>query len=266
MLLAQLRAFFAQRDVLEVTAPVRRRWTVTDTSIESIPAADGWLQTSPEYFLKTLLAAGAPSLYSLGPCFRADEIGRLHNPEFTLLEWYRLGWDDSQLIEEVAELLDAVLGAQPLTVHRYADLVAGLDPDVPSSIAESVRFDSGVKRLGAGRHVIVDYPTQQAALARLRPEEPEAAARFEIVIDGVEIANGYWEATDPEQLAERFEQDRRQRRADGQPDVEVDPVFMAAMRAGLPECAGVALGVDRLLMLREGYRDLGEALPGWRDR
>lgn len=241
-----------------------RPWTVTDVALDSVAAGAGWLQTSPEYFLKTLLAAGAPSLYSLGSCFRADEAGRLHNPEFTLLEWYRLGWDDAALIAEVADLLDVVLGSAPLTTHRYGDVVGAVTVEADPEIAESVRFDAGLAALGAGRHVIVDYPADQAALARLRPGNPSLAARFEVVVDGIEIANGYWEAIDADQLAQRFERDRHQRAQCGLPDVEIDASFMSAMARGLPDCAGVALGVDRLLMLREGYQDIADALPGWR--
>ena len=181
-----------------------------------------------------------------------------------MLEWYRLGWDDAKLIDEVGELLDSVLGPAPLQRHCYTDVVAGLDLDSPDNIAQSVLLDAGLRRLGDGRHVVTDYPADQAALARLRSGDPSCAARFEVVIDGVEIANGYWESIDAEELAARFEADRVRRRELGLPAVDIDPTFMAAMRAGLPDCAGVALGVDRLLMLRESYASLDPALPGWR--
>ncbi len=263
--LAAIRAFFAERGVLEVTAPTLRPWTVTDVALESLPTRGGFLQTSPEAYLKILLAHGAPSLYSLGPCFRADEVGRLHNPEFTMLEWYRLGFDDALLMDEVSALSDALLGAGAYEHHTYADLVSQVPVvDVPAEIAESERFDRAVSGLPKGRHFITDYPAEQAALARLRPEDDSVAARFELVIDGVEIANGYWEETSSEVLEGRFAVDLETRRKQGLIEPELDADFLAVMKSGLPDCAGVALGVDRLLMLAAGQTSIESVLPRWR--
>lgn len=263
--LTTVRAFFAERDVLEVTAPTLRPWTVTDVSLESLAAGDGFLQTSPEAYLKILLAHGAPSLYSLGPCFRADEIGRLHNPEFTMLEWYRLGFDDAQLMDEVEELCDALLGLGRYERHTYCDLIASVpEADVPLEIAQSERFDRALAKLPRGRHFVVDYPGDQAALARLRAGNANVAARFELIIDGIEIANGYWEEASAAVLAQRFESDRRVRAKEGLVVPEPDEAFLAAMAEGLPDCAGVALGFDRLLMLASDQSSIEEALPGWR--
>lgn len=263
--LAAVRAFFAARDVLEVTAPTLRPYTVTDVSLDSLSVGEGFLQTSPEAYLKILLSLSAPSIYSLGPCFRADEVGRLHNPEFTMLEWYRLGFDDAQLMEEVAALCDVLLGSADYETHAYADLVNRVpESDVGPDIAGSERFDRALARLPRGRHFIVDYPAEQAALARLRSDRQDVAARFELIIDGVEIANGYWEETSSAVLEQRFANDLASRREQGLPEPELDAEFLAAMRSGLPDCAGVALGFDRLCMLAAGKTSIEDVLPKWR--
>lgn len=251
-----IRAFFDERRVLEVHTPCLAPATVTDPHIESI-AVPGWgyLQTSPEYQLKRLLAAGVPSLYQLAPAFRADEVGRLHNPEFALLEWYRLGFDDAALMAEVAELVDGVLGPAPYHRVTYAEVVATAAAAAPIELA----FAEGLSRLPAGRHFVMDYPPDQAALSRLR-EGGATAARFELVVDGIELANGYHELGDVAELRRRFAADREARRKLGRAAPELDAEFLAAMAAGLPECAGVALGVDRLLMLQLGADSLAEVL------
>lgn len=253
-MLADIRQFFAERGLLEVSATVVAAHTVTDPNIESIAAGPiGYLQTSPEYQLKRLLAAGVPSLYSLGPVFRAGELGRLHNPEFTLLEWYRLGYDDVQLMAEVAELVDLILGSDDYHFHRYAALVGDLNR--PAAELDLALVDA-LAELGPGRHFITHYPADQAALARLHADEPETAARFELVVDGVELANGYHELTDADEQRRRFARDIEQRRIAGRVEPSLDERFLAALDSGLPDCAGVALGVDRLLMLKQGADSL----------
>jgi lysyl-tRNA synthetase class 2 len=263
-LLADLRTFFAQRDVLEVQTALLARHTVTEPNIDSMTVGShGYLQTSPEYQLKRLLAAGAPSIYQLGSVFRAGELGRLHNPEFTLLEWYRLGFDDDQLMAEVAELVNQVLGADDYGYHRYQDLVGDLErsaDDLDLALVEAL------EALGPGRHFITHYPADQAALARLHPDEPRFAARFELVVDGVELANGYHELTDAEEQRRRFASDIERRRQAGKVELDIDERFLAALDAGLPDCAGVALGVDRLLMLQQGATSLAEIMPFPADR
>ena len=260
--LGAIRAFFAARDVVEVQTPVLAPATVTDPDVESIAVPGyGFLQTSPEYQMKRLLSAGAPSIYQLGPVFRHEERGRLHNPEFTMLEWYRLGFDDQQLMQEVAELVALVLGPGAVQTVTYHQLVGDLwDRGNVQRSELDLRFAEACERLQPGRFFVVDYPADQAALARLRPDNPSVAARFELVIDGVEVANGYWELLDPTEHERRFAADRTRRAALGRMDVEPDQSFLAALRSGLPNCAGVALGVDRLLMLAQNADRLDEVL------
>jgi lysyl-tRNA synthetase class 2 len=257
-LLQRLRQFFAQRQVLEVQTPVLAPNTVTDPDVESIAVPGyGFLQTSPEYQMKRLLAVGAPSIYQLAPAFRHEEVGRLHNSEFTMLEWYRLDFDHGQLMEEVADLVDEVLGPASYTTVTYAELVGDLDrPRDELDLA----FAEATGALNPGRFFVVDYPADQGALARLKPDNPAVAARFELVIDGVELANGYWELLDPSDHLQRFQQDQKIREARGLILVEIDRAFIAALNTGLPTCAGVALGVDRLLMLAMGERSLDKGL------
>jgi elongation factor P--(R)-beta-lysine ligase len=265
-LLRAVREFFHARDVLEVQTSVLGAATVTEPAVESI-AVDGlgYLQTSPEYQMKRLLAAGAPSIYQIAPVFRAGESGRHHNPEFVMLEWYRLGFSDRELMAELADLVDTVLGPAPYRTWRYADVVAlapepGAVPGLDERERVDLRFAEGVVRLGAGRHFIVEYPADQAALARLADHDRSVAARFELVVDGLELANGYWELGDSQALAERFARDLERRARRGQSEPAVDERLLAAVAAGLPDCAGVAVGLDRVLMLRLGASSLAEVM------
>ena len=178
--------------------------------------------------------------------------------EFTLVEWYRPGFDDDTLMAEVADLVDAVLGPEPYRRLTHAQLLATRqegadDPDL--------RFVEAVENLGEGRVFITDYPAEQAALARLRPNDSRVAARFELVVGGLELANGYDELTDADELLERMQRDNRRRRQLGKPEMEPDRRLLAAMRHGLPDCAGVALGLDRLVMLSVGASTLAEVVP-----
>lgn len=271
--LATVRAFFRERNVLEVQTAVLATATVTEPAVESIavPGA-GYLQTSPEYQMKRLLAAGAPSIYQLGPVFRSGETGGRHNPEFTMLEWYRLGFDDHALMDEVAALVDRVLGPGVWSRRTYAEVVASVPAPVGviGSVSErdllDLRFSAGLDALPPGRWFITDYPADQAALARRRREDPSVAARFELVIDGLEIANGYHELSDAEEQRARFETDRARRRVAGQADHLPDERLLAALAAGLPDCSGVALGFDRLMMLRLGTRRIDAVQPFPADR
>jgi lysyl-tRNA synthetase class 2 len=257
-LLQRLREFFALRQVLEVQTPLLAPNTVTDPDVESVPVPGyGFLQTSPEYQMKRLLAAGAPSIYQLASAFRHEEVGRLHNSEFTMLEWYRLDFDHSQLMNEVVDLVNEVLGPASYTTVTYTELVGELGrPRDELDLA----FAQATEALSPGRFFVVDYPADQGALARMKPDNPAVAARFELVIDGVELANGYWELLDASEHLQRFQQDLKIREARGLVPVEIDRAFIAALDAGLPTCAGVALGVDRLLMLAMGERSLDKAL------
>ena len=255
---AQIRDFFAQRDVLEVHVPLLGSHTVTDPDVEAIGVPGyGFLQTSPEYYLKRLLAAGLPSCYQLAPAFRHDEHGRLHNPEFYLLEWYQLGYDANLLMSEVAQLCDLVLGPAAYQQVKYVDLV----PDLSAPRDQlDLAFALACENLKPGRFFIVDYPAEQAALARLNSRNPSVADRFELVVDGVEIANGYYELTDPVEHRRRFEQDNEVRRSRGLAIQQLDEDFLAALHSGLPDCAGVALGVDRLLMQKLEAQSLDQVM------
>ena len=253
-LLAQARAFLAGRDVIEVQIPALAKDSVTEPDVQSIEVPGyGYLQTSPEYQMKRLLAAGMPSCYQLGPAFRHGEQGMLHNPEFTMLEWYRLGFDHNQLMYEVADLVDVLLGPKPYQRLTYEEVVGkskGRRRD-----ALDLAFAKACERLTPGRFFITDYPADQAALARINPDG-QTAARFELVIDGIEIANGYWELLNADEHRQRFKTDSEIRQQRGLPAMALDEAFLAALEHGLPECAGVALGFDRLVMLGVGAKAL----------
>ena len=206
--------------------------------------------------MKRLLVAGMPDCYQLGPAFRADETGKLHNSEFTLLEWYRLGFDHEDLMGEVAALIDLVLGPEEFQRVTYAELVG--DIDLPRDKLDLV-FAQACEGI-TGRHFVVDYPADQAALARINRHDVTTAARFELLIDGVEIANGYWELTDAAEHRARFAEDLRIRQQRVLPTPEVDRLFLDALEAGLPPCAGVALGVDRLIMLALDQTSIDQVL------
>ena len=257
-LLAQARAFLAARDVIEVQIPALAKDSITEPDVQSIEVPGyGYLQTSPEYQMKRLLAAGMPSCYQLGPAFRHGEQGRLHNPEFTMLEWYRLGFDHNRLMCEVADLVDALLGPKPYQRLTHEDVVGkskGRRRD-----ALDLAFAEACERLIPGRFFITDYPADQAALARINPDG-QTAARFELVIDGIEIANGYWELLDADEHRQRFKIDSEIRQQRGLPAMAVDEAFLAALEHGLPECAGVALGFDRLVMLGGGAKALSDVM------
>jgi lysyl-tRNA synthetase class 2 len=269
-LLATVREFFRGRGVMEVQTSVIAAATVTEPAVESFEVQGlGYLQTSPEYQMKRLLAAGAPSIYQLGPVFRAGESGRRHNPEFTMLEWYRLGFDDHALMDEVESLVAVALGPAPCQRIAYAEVVrlapSRVEKMAPAGLSTrqllDLRFAAGLDALGAGRWFVIDYPADQAALARRRPENPGVAARFELVVDGIEIANGYHELTDAAEQRARFARDLAVRRTAGQREPPLDEPLLDAIAHGLPECAGVALGFDRLLMLKLGAASLHEVIP-----
>jgi lysyl-tRNA synthetase class 2 len=253
-----------------------------------------WLQTSPEYAMKRLLAAGSGDVYQVQKVFRDGESGRRHNPEFTMVEWYRIGFDDAALMDEVEALLVELLGARlvrPAERVTYRDALAratGLDPyaapvaalhayardqlgDVPADLA--VDRDACLDllmgavvgpQLGDGRITFVhDYPASQAALARLkpaRPGEPPVAARFEAYVGGLELCNGFHELADAAEQRRRFEADRATRAERGLPVPPLDERLLAALAHGLPDCAGVALGFDRVVMLAAGTDDIRDVL------
>jgi lysyl-tRNA synthetase class 2 len=298
---ALVRRFFVERGVLEVETPVLSRGgnsepNIASFSLEFCGRTDGaprtrWLRTSPEYPLKRLLAAGLGDCYELGRVFRDGEAGGRHNPEFTMLEWYRVGWDHLRLIDETAELANAALSlvgrSAPLRVVRYRDLyrgALGIDPFAASqqelrSTLGDVRIDPG----GLARDdwldllmthrlqprfapdellAVTDWPATQCALARLRDEQDgyPVAERFELYLGAVELANGYHELADAGEQRARFLRDLDRRRERGAPEPPLDEAFLAALDAGLPDCAGVALGMDRLLMAMLGTPRIADVL------
>lgn len=294
-MLADIRDFFSTVGVLEVETPLACLAAGTDPAIDPLIArytgplypqgVDLYLQTSPEFAMKRLLASGSGPIYQICKAFRDGEAGRLHNPEFSILEWYRPGYTVAEMMTEVAAVLRCALQRDGLETETqsYAGLFAAhLGIDVFVVDAESLRqvavrhHLSGAEGLRLDRdgwldllmsHLIqpalgpdrlcfvTDYPASQAALARRNPDRL-TAARFEAFLDGVELANGFDELTDAEEQAARFDAENSERRARGKRPVTVDRQLLAAMRTGLPDCCGVAVGLDRLLMLRQGLDDL----------
>ncbi len=297
-LLRQIRDFFHERGVYEVEPPVLSRATVTDRHLASLHTELSgehreprryYLQTSPEYAMKRLLASGSGAIYSLGKAFRDGEAGRLHNPEFTMLEWYRPGFDHHQLMDEVDLLLHQVLPTRLAGKSEkagYGELFEahlGLDPHRGSDaeLAEAVeQLAPGVGELDRDTRLqlllthgiepnlpedrltyIYDFPATQAALARTRRAgDLVLAERFEVYLGSLELANGFHELTDAAEQRRRFETDLVWRREHGLETPPIDECLIAALESGLPACAGVALGVDRLTMLATGATSVDEVL------
>jgi elongation factor P--(R)-beta-lysine ligase len=289
-LYCRVRAFFAARGYLEVDPPLLGRGGTTDPAIESFSTqfsgVNYYLQTSPEFFMKRMLAAGSGPIYAICKAFRQGEQGRYHNPEFTLLEWYRPGFDDHRLMVEVGELLGGILHA-PIDKKSYRKVFQerlALDPHLASldELKHCARSHLGITWDDANRDVwldllfshliqptlhqaitlVYDYPAGQAALAKItkNADGQKVARRFEAFYAGVELANGYWELTDAAEQARRFAADNDCRRAGGQAPVQVDTKLVDALKAGMPDCAGVAVGLDRLLMLTTGASRLEDVI------
>jgi lysyl-tRNA synthetase class 2 len=302
-LLGATRDFFRQRGLLEVETPALVAHAVSDPHLDNIPAclADGrrlWLHTSPEYHMKRLLAAGAPDIWQLGKVFRDGEAGRRHEPEFTLLEWYRHDCTLHDLAAESCELMAALatvagknlsapvyLGYRELFLSAVAIDPLGADAVMLRNCARAVlgtSLGTGLENRLAGdvdawldllmSHVVSTYlaatelavvsgyPASQAALARIDPTDSRIAERFEIFCAGLEVANGYRELRDAGEQERRFSSDRATRARLGRPDVMPDSALLAALEAGLPDCAGVALGFDRVLMFLLDLPDIQSAI------
>lgn len=278
-LLQKIRAYFDRESVIEVEVPVIGERGVTDLHVDAleleISAKEHYLQTSPEYFMKRLLAAGLGDIYYLGKAFRRDQPGRIHHHEFTMLEWYRLGFNDQSLIDDVFQLIAFLKPDVPTTKFSYEQVFqqhVGLNPHTASvnelkqrahesldlswddddrSTWLDLLFSHLVEaNLPQGLCAIYDYPACQSALAKLGNSESgqTVAKRFECFYSGVELANGYWELTDPSEQLKRFELDNQLRGLANKKKMALDTDFLAAVEHGLPECAGVALGIDRLVM------------------
>ena len=301
-LVAQIRDFMAEREVLEVDTPALSPCANTDPQVESapvsltLPGAPGpatwYLSASPEFAMKRLLAGGSGSIYQICKAFRNGEQGRRHQLEFTLLEWYRVGFDHHALMDETAALLrdlgwrtterrsyracfEASFGFNPheaepeclLAAARKAGFAGGAAAEVDKGTLLDFLFSHGPgPKLGLEQPLFVyDYPACQAALARLRPARDgrgyPVAERFELFIAGLEIANGFHELTDAAEQRRRFEAENRLRQARGQALMPVDEALLAALERGLPDCAGVALGVERLLMALTGATSIAEVNP-----
>lgn len=293
-LLRQIREFFYQRDVLEVQTPLLGRNGITDPSIEPLiversvsVAQPRYLQTSPEYAMKRLLAAHGTPIFQICKAFRDGEAGSRHNPEFTLLEWYRPGFDYHQLMDEVAALIGHTVGELACVRYSYRQLFQDrlrLDPFATSSeelkSVANAQLDTGEmdgdvnfwldllmshviepQLAQEGMCFVYNYPESQAALARVvEVDGVRVGQRFEVYVHGIELANGYCELTDADEQRARFEYDNVLREQRGQVARPIDESLLDALRHGLPDCSGVALGVDRLVLLATGGTDLRKTL------
>ena len=290
-LLSTVRAFFAAHGVLEVETPQLARHGVSDPHIQCIPVAGhGYLQSSPEYHMKRLLAAGSGPIYQICKAYRDGEAGGRHNPEFTMLEWYQPGFGLNDLVDEGLSLFGELFPGVPSRAYRFRDLfaeVTRLDPltatdngliqyaeqhgapeglDTPAAVdylmATTVEAALPAEQLS----VVTDFPSWAAALAQTRPDTDgtEVALRFEIYYRGLELANGYQELTDAKEQRRRFERDNRLRQEHGLNTMDADPYLLDAMQHGLPACSGVAMGVERLLMAQRSSNCIGDVLtfPG----
>jgi lysyl-tRNA synthetase class 2 len=293
-MLSKVRAFFSQREILEVDTPVLSHAAPVDTHIEVMSVnfqngKKGYLHTSPEYAMKRLLAEGCGDIYQMSHVFRAEEAGRLHNPEFIMIEWYRIGVSFQFLIDETLELIRLFLGEIPVQTHTYVGVFkkyAGIDPRIATSdemkslaekhhlplTSEADAWDKEtflhfllaflIEPQLTGLHVIRDFPPPQAALAKLHEtEDGLVAERFEAYFNGIELANGFHELTDPIEQRQRFVDDNLERQKCGKEVLPIDEHFLSALEQGLPDSCGVAVGFDRLLMLQLNKESLKEILP-----
>ncbi|MBT8421529.1 MAG: EF-P lysine aminoacylase GenX [Gammaproteobacteria bacterium] len=296
--LAAARDFFSERGVLEVETPVLGHYATTDTFIASMRERQTgfWLRTSPEHHMKRLLADGAPDIYQVGKVFRSGERGAHHEPEFTMAEWYRHDFELDQMIEETCQFISALaesIGAHTgaVDMHDFSELcrrTSGCDPqsatetdwlaaaathtDFDATLAAQLRDDPAacvdyvVSHIvypslpASGLQVVRDYPADQAMLARIHPQRPGIAERFEVFHQGVELANGFRELQDPDEQQQRFVGDNRRRAEAGLPPMAIDEYLLDALRSGLPDCSGVAVGIDRVLMTAGNYSAIDQTL------
>ncbi len=300
-LLRRLRGFFDSREFLEVETPLLSADTVVDRHLDPLPVTlfddpcqvdsgrTMWLQTSPEFAMKRLLAAGATAIYQVTRAFRGGESGEWHNPEFTIAEWYRTGDGLDEGMQLLSDLIDEMLRLGPaerLTYREAFLMHVGVDPhlasceelrasvrqhglSIPAGLATQDRdgwidlllVECVEPHLGREQPAIVyDYPASQAALAQVRDDDPPVAERFELYVRGIELANGYHELLDPGLLRQRNRIANEQRTADGKYTLPEDSRLLSAMAAGLPPCTGVALGFDRMVALTSRVADVSQAM------
>ncbi|WP_412724770.1 elongation factor P--(R)-beta-lysine ligase [Alteromonas sp. D210916BOD_24] len=297
-LLRTVREFFYNRKVLEVDTPLLSNGTVTDEHLEAFDtqfnfSTSGkptqlYLQTSPEYAMKRLLCAQSGSIYQVCKAFRHEGEGRWHNPEFTMLEWYRVGFDHFALMDEVDTLLQEILATEPaqkMTYHQAFQTYLNIDPliadgqtlisamqqhNIDIHQPEALSNDSKLQLLfscviepqigSENPCFIYNFPASQAALAKLSPVDNRVAERFEVYFKGAELANGFNELSAAEEQRVRFEADNQKRQASGLVSKPIDQNFLNALAVGLPPCAGVALGIDRLLMLKIGASHIQDVI------
>ncbi len=292
--LSQVRRFFAQCNVMEVETPLVCSHTVTEPNIQSLTVGHlshkRFLQTSPEYAMKRLLAAGAPDIFQISKCFRQGEVGPYHNPEFTMIEWYRLGYTLSQIMQETVAFISEMISDscntdevfyctydglfQQATGISFSDLTSeeierlslqhGLRAGPSMCVTEMVDFLFAHfvnEHLSSNRLTcIYHYPADQAALAKLNSDNKMVAERFEVFYGNLELANGYVELIDYEVQLGRFHKDQLERRRRGLESITIDHYLLDAQKHGLPECAGVAVGFDRLLMLALNAKSINEVI------
>ncbi|HDR1284342.1 elongation factor P--(R)-beta-lysine ligase [Pasteurella multocida] len=295
-IIAEIRRFFTDRGLLEVETPVLSEFGVTDVHLSTFntdfisPMAEKsktlWLSTSPEYHMKRLLAAGSGPIFQLCHVFRNEEAGQHHNPEFTMLEWYRPHFDMYRLINEVDDLLQQILDCKPTESLSYQFVFqeyVGLDPlsaEKTELVAKAKQYHlqqaeqqdrdtllqflfSTVVEPNIGKEnpvAVYHFPATQAALAQISSEDHRVAERFEFYYKGLELANGFHELTDVNEQLHRFEQDNVQRQKMGLPQRQIDKRLLGALQAGVPNCSGIALGVDRLLMIALGANAIHEVM------
>lgn len=297
-IITDIRQFFAQRDVWEVETPSLSNATVSDVHMRvfdtqfvdpmSPQQRTLYLQTSPEYAMKRLLCAGSGAIFQIAKAFRNEEAGKHHNPEFTMLEWYRPGFDHNQLMDELDELMQSVVGCLPAKRMSYQDAVIqylAIDPlSAPLSALQTKGCELGYEHICRDEqdkdtilqllfshevepHIankspcfIFDFPASQAALARVSVQDERVAERFELYYKGLELANGFHELANAPEQRQRFERDNQQRKSAGLSTVPIDELFLDALDAGLPDCSGVAVGVDRLVMLALEKSDIQHVL------
>lgn len=272
----QIRSFMQERAILEVDTPILSHYCISDPYVESLQTTyvePYYLNTSPEFCMKRLLAAEVESIYQIAHVFRGEEAGKRHNIEFTMLEWYRLGFDYYQLMDELADLLNIIGLATPdkMTYAEAFQQTIQIDPHTIKltglcqlankygwktnsndrhELLDFIFSSVVMRKLNREKPLIIhDYPECMSALATLKSGTPIVSERFELFIDGMEIANGFNELTNAKEQKARFEADLEKRKQNSQHEPTIDPNFLAALAAGLPKCAGIAVGLDRLLMI-----------------